>query len=200
MFKKVRIANTITILRLALILLINYLLMINSLVIETVIVVFALWIINIIGDILDGYFARLLNDVTKLGAFLDVFADGILVLGAYNILAFKGIIEYYIVSLVVILYIQFILSSIYIKRKTEHSVKPVLIYDAIGHSTAILIQGAMILYTAHDAITFKVFHELLNYINLLIVIMCVMTLFSRFLLILNLSRNIYYKSNNQIKK
>jgi len=54
-----------------------------------------------ITDAYDGYFARKYNQVTAQGRFLDPLADKILVSSAFISFAVLGIVEYWMVSLII---------------------------------------------------------------------------------------------------
>lgn len=198
MVNKLTISNTITIFRLVIIVFINYWLATIPITFKTTLVFLALWIINAIGDILDGYYARLLNEETSFGEKLDVFADGVLVLGVYFILGFKGIVEYYMVCLVVVSYIQFILSSIYINIKTKCDFKSVPVYDIIGHITAIIIQIAIVIYILKDVVSFKIYPKIIDYTNLLILLLSTVTFVCRLLILLKIKNKIYVLNKKNI--
>lgn len=93
---KINIPNLLTIFRILLvpvfiILIINYEL-------KTALLVF---ILAGITDSLDGLIARIFNQKTKLGAYLDPVADKLLLASAYIILAVKGILPNWLSIIVV---------------------------------------------------------------------------------------------------
>ena len=57
-----------------------------------------LLILAIISDIVDGYVARKRNEVTKIGSFLDPFADKILALGLLLVFVLRGTFSAWIFS------------------------------------------------------------------------------------------------------
>ena len=60
----------------------------------------AIFLIACITDTYDGYYARKYNQVTPEGKFLDPLADKILVSSAFISFAFIGIIEFWMVGLI----------------------------------------------------------------------------------------------------
>ena len=59
-----------------------------------------IFIVASITDAYDGYFARKYNQVTPEGRFLDPLADKILISSAFISFAFIGIIEFWMVGLI----------------------------------------------------------------------------------------------------
>lgn len=171
MIRKLGWANIITLCRLGLVLVLNTLLVVSQGQQSLIYVVVGLWILNGIGDIVDGYFARRLNQVTQLGAILDVIADGILVLGAYFILAFKGIIGYCLFYVGFFKYFQFLFDSYLLRRsgKTDG----VLTYDFLGHWTSILLQWTLILHLLVPILHSDLFRKYIYSMDILITALCV---------------------------
>lgn len=62
-------------------------------------------------DFLDGYLARKLKATTNGGAYLDTFADFILILITLSAFIIKGLYPYWILILIIFMYIQFVLTS-----------------------------------------------------------------------------------------
>ena len=90
------IANLIALFRIAVLPIIAYLIYQ-----ETATALFwaiVLLILAIISDIVDGYVARKRNEVTKIGSFLDPFADKILALGLLFVFVLKGTFSAWIFS------------------------------------------------------------------------------------------------------
>jgi len=86
-------------------------------------VVYALFLFAIGTDIMDGYFARKTNSVSKLGAYLDVTFDFVFIMGMYLNFTINGIYSPWILLIIVSVFAQFIISNVYIKKT---------IYDPIG--------------------------------------------------------------------
>lgn len=61
----------------------------------------AVFLLAAISDLLDGFFARLLNQCTLLGLYLDPAADKVLTLSCYLTLAFSGLLPAWLAVVVV---------------------------------------------------------------------------------------------------
>ncbi len=59
-----------------------------------------IFVVASITDSIDGYYARKYNQITKEGQFLDPLADKILVSSAFISFAIIGVIDYWMVSLI----------------------------------------------------------------------------------------------------
>ena len=73
-------------------------------------------------DYLDGYLARKLKVTTKLGAYFDAITDFIVVIGIYVIFSGVGYYPLWLLLLITASFVQFLASSILIKK----------LYDPIG--------------------------------------------------------------------
>ena len=82
----------------------------------------AIFIIAIFTDALDGYLARKLDAKSSAGAYLDIFADFFLILIAFIAFIFSGIYPYWILILIILVFLQFLVTSKY----------KILVYDPIG--------------------------------------------------------------------
>lgn len=93
-------------------------LLINNMKIVAILV----FLLAVITDAFDGYSARKLSVASDYGAYFDIIADFILVLVAFLTFIIIGIYPYWLLLLIVLVFLQFILTS---KLK-------VLVYDPVG--------------------------------------------------------------------
>ena len=71
----------------------------------------SIFIVAVLTDVIDGYFARKLDSNTFLGVYFDVTADFILVLTLFSAFIIKGIYPSWILLLIILMFLQFILTS-----------------------------------------------------------------------------------------
>ncbi len=114
-FKK--IPSAISILRIILAFVFLFFFLNDKLVLSVIIFIFAIF-----SDALDGYLARKFDIDTSFGAYLDITADFFLVLIAFSSFILKGIYPVWILFLIILVFLQFIITS---KFK-------ILVYDPIG--------------------------------------------------------------------
>lgn len=81
-----------------------------------------IFLLAILTDAFDGYFARKLDVSSDYGAYFDIIADFILVLIAFLAFIIRGIYPYWLLLLIILVFLQFIITS----RLN------VLIYDPLG--------------------------------------------------------------------
>ena len=101
---------------------------------QITLVTYALFLFSIGTDIVDGYVARKLSSATNLGAYLDVTVDFLFISGMYLAFIIKGIYSPWILLIIVSVFIQFILSNMYVKQT---------IYDPIGKYFGSLLLGGI---------------------------------------------------------
>jgi len=101
---------------------------------QITLVVYALFLFSIGTDLVDGYVARKLNSTSKLGAYLDVTVDFLFISGMYLAFTIKGLYSPWILLIIVSVFIQFILSNMYLKQT---------IYDPIGKYYGSLLLGGI---------------------------------------------------------
>jgi CDP-diacylglycerol--glycerol-3-phosphate 3-phosphatidyltransferase/cardiolipin synthase len=153
------IPSGITILRIILSFIFAFLLLNGHLLLSVLILTIA-----ILTDAIDGYLARKLNSNSFYGAYLDITADFILVLISFIVFAVIGIYPYWVIFLIVIVFLQFILTS-----KLQ-----ILVYDPVGKYYGSFLFG-MILITI---ITPPYIHQ---YLLVIIVLYTLISLLSRYL-------------------
>lgn len=83
--------------------------------------------IIILSDSADGYLARRFQATTSFGAWLDVTADFSVISLAYSALILRGIMPEWVLGLIIFMFLQFILSSLW---STKESRNP--LYDPVG--------------------------------------------------------------------
>ncbi len=62
----------------------------------------ALFVLQAISDLLDGFFARRMGAKTTLGAYLDPLADKVMLASSYIVLSLQGIIPYALTVVVIV--------------------------------------------------------------------------------------------------
>lgn len=70
-----------------------------------------IFILTIITDGLDGYFARRLNLTSKFGAYFDVTADFIWILSGFLAFVIIGLYPAWLLVIIVLMFLQFIITS-----------------------------------------------------------------------------------------
>ena len=75
----------------------------------------ALFVAQAVSDLLDGFFARMMQKKTDLGAWLDPLADKVMLVSSYLVLCFQEIIPFWVVAIVllrdVVLMLGFLVSA-----------------------------------------------------------------------------------------
>ena len=89
----------------------------------------SIFVFAVLTDFIDGYLARKLKASTNWGAYLDTFADFILILITFTAFAIDGLYPYWLLILILFMYLQFVLTS--------GLKKPV--YDPLGKYYAALL-------------------------------------------------------------
>ncbi len=88
-------------------------------------------------DILDGMFSRILNAESRLGAYLDVFADLFFVVSSLTILMLKSVTPAWFLIVVIGEFGFFCITSKIAKRRVSSRMKP-WVFDRIGKVFAIM--------------------------------------------------------------
>jgi phosphatidylglycerophosphate synthase len=95
---------------------------------------YALFLFAICSDFLDGYAAKKLEVTSRLGSYFDVTADFLFVSGMFLMFVVKEVYPLWILLLIVAVFVQFILTSLYSKRT---------IYDPVGKYYGSLMYGGI---------------------------------------------------------
>lgn len=91
-------------------------------------VAFWLFVVANISDFLDGFLARLYNQTTQFGRYIDPIADKILIMSVYIVITFSGLVPWWVVAIIVIRDVLiFIGSYILFSRDFKLSIKPTFI-------------------------------------------------------------------------
>ncbi len=123
-----------------------------------------IFILAILTDAFDGYFARKLDVSSDSGAYFDIIADFILVLVAFLTFIIIRIYPYWLLILIVLVFLQFIATSRF----------NVLVYDPVGKYYGSFL-FAVILITLVSPDTFY------NILFVIIILFTVISLVSRYL-------------------
>jgi CDP-diacylglycerol--glycerol-3-phosphate 3-phosphatidyltransferase/cardiolipin synthase len=94
---------------------------------------YALFLLAIGTDFLDGYIARKMNSGTKFGAYFDATVDFIFIIGMFRIFVTAELYPYWVLPLILLVFAQFVITSFYTTR----------IYDPIGKYYGSLLYGAI---------------------------------------------------------
>ncbi len=109
-------------------------LLIYSFIQEIQIIPHALFLFAASTDFLDGYIAKKLETTSTLGLYFDVTTDFIFVSSIFLVFILEEFYPLWILAIIVFVFAQFILTSIYLKRTT---------YDPVGKYYGSLIYGGI---------------------------------------------------------
>lgn len=132
-----------------------------------------LFVVAVVTDILDGYFARRLGQETKLGAFLDPVADKIMVAAIYFMFLIKSsgiLIPMWFVVLIALKELIQLFGGIYfvlVKRSVEISVSQLGKFSMVLHAIVI---GFLIYASKYDILPGKIFTVFLIVAAVLIIL------------------------------
>ncbi len=167
------ISNLLSILRVILLFPVCYLIIYKFEERNTLIILFL--ILMYITDLLDGYFARKLDQVTETGKIIDPLADKISVIGITTILAFTGRFPIWFFIVIIIRDLLILGGGIYLKRK--HGLT--LMSNWQGKITVFGI-GVVILFTIINSEPFRTLNGFLILITLILIIYSSFIYFIRF--------------------
>lgn len=95
---------------------------------------YALFLFAICTDFLDGYVAKKLEATSRLGSYFDVIADFLFVSGMFITFVLEEFYPPWILLLIVAVFVQFMLTSLYSKRA---------VYDPVGKYYGSLMYGGI---------------------------------------------------------
>lgn len=95
---------------------------------------YALFLFATCTDSLDGYAARKLEATSTLGSYFDVTADFLFVSSMFLIFVLEEVYPLWILLLIVTVFVQFMLTSLYSKRA---------VYDPVGKYYGSLMYGGI---------------------------------------------------------
>jgi len=94
---------------------------------------YALFLLAIGTDFLDGYLARKMILATKFGAYFDATVDFTFIIGMFSVFVTAGLYPYFLLPLILFVFAQFLITSFRSNR----------IYDPIGKYYGSLLYGAI---------------------------------------------------------
>jgi phosphatidylglycerophosphate synthase len=95
---------------------------------------YVLFLFAICTDFLDGYAAKKLESASRLGSYFDVAADFLFVSCMFLMFVLEDVYPVWILLLIVVVFVQFMLTSVYSKRT---------IYDPVGKYYGSLMYGGI---------------------------------------------------------
>jgi phosphatidylglycerophosphate synthase len=95
---------------------------------------YALFLFAICTDFLDGYTAKKLGAASTLGSYFDAAADFLLVSSMFTVFILEGLYPLLILLLIVAVFVQFVLTNLFVKRT---------VYDPVGRYYGSLMYGAI---------------------------------------------------------
>jgi CDP-diacylglycerol--glycerol-3-phosphate 3-phosphatidyltransferase len=125
-----------------------------------------------ISDLLDGYLARKLNQVSELGKIIDPLADKIAVVGIVIVLFLQGRVETWFFIVVIARDLLIVLFGLYLKSKS----KIVLMSNYPG-KVAVFSIGLIILLTVFNTGSFELLQKVISYLYYISVILIIYSLY-----------------------
>ena len=167
------ISNQISLLRISLVIPVIYFL-INQNHNNTNIIA-ALLIAMYVSDLLDGYLARKLNQVSELGKIIDPLADKIAVVSIAIILFFQGRLETWFFIVVVARDVLILVFGLYLKSKS----KIVLMSNYPG-KLAVFSIGIIVLLAVFNYENFELLKKAISYLYYISVFLIIYSLYLYF--------------------
>ena len=122
-----------------------------------------LLVIAALTDALDGLLARWLNQKSELGSFLDPLADKFLLSGAFLVLAFRGVLGWWLTILVLARDVIILATGVVILLVVGRRTFPPSIYGKLTTGLQILLVLEVIAAAAFSASGLHGFHRALVY-------------------------------------
>lgn len=119
-----------------------------------------------LSDFVDGKIARKTNSTSIIGAKLDVFADLLYIILSYRALINIKILPLWFLGFVCFKFIEFIITSNFIKRNSNFSDKP-FVFDKIGRIISaifLIIPGIVCIYKCSGISNIKLIFNCFIYI------------------------------------
>ena len=105
---------------------------------------FALFLLAGASDAIDGYIAKMLDQTSTLGVYLDPLADKALIVSVYLTLGLQGLIEDFVVILVIFRDVLIVGGLLLLLVLSKHwEVKPVLV-SKVNTGVQIFLAGAVL--------------------------------------------------------
>ena len=136
------------------------------------IIIAAILVAMYVSDLLDGYLARKLNQVSELGKIIDPLADKIAVVSIVIILYLQGRVETWFFIVVIARDLLIILFGLYLKSKN----KIVLMSNYPGKAAVFSI-GIIILLTVFNTGSCELLKNVISYLYYISVILIIYSLY-----------------------
>lgn len=126
-------------------------------------------------DLLDGYLARKLNQVTEVGKIIDPIADKIAVVGIALILFFEGRIAVWFFTIVILRDLLIIIFGIYLKSKNK-----IVLMSNIPGKLAVFSIGVTLLLIVFNYNKIELLQNVISYLYYISVILIIYSLYLYF--------------------
>ncbi len=164
------ISNQVSVLRVLLVIPLIFLLMNQNS--SNTIIIAAILVAMYISDLLDGYLARKLNQVSELGKIIDPLADKIAVVSIVIILFLQGRVETWFFIVVIARDLLILIFGLYLKSKN----KIVLMSNYPG-KIAVFSIGIIILLTVFNNGSYELLQKVISYLYYISVILIIYSLY-----------------------
>lgn len=140
-----------------------------------------------ISDLLDGFLARKLNQVTEIGKIIDPLADKIAVVGIALILFYEGRIAVWFFTIVILRDLLIIIFGLYLKSKNK-----IVLMSNIPGKLAVFSIGLILLLLVFNYSNIELLQKVISYLYYISVILIIYSLylyFTRFYKIIGEKQN-----------